>query len=123
MKTLLILTPVLLLSTLALVMINQSERDQATTEQQFSQLSHRLHRVEQDVKMGPKPYCMTHAVSHRGKKQQDSVIAYFSNMTYGELWEVKEAILDIQVKMFVDSIMAYKDKVRGSDITTRVPDE
>jgi hypothetical protein len=123
MKTLLILTPVLLLSTLALVMIDQSERDQTSNDQQFSELRSKLYKIERDQRLGPKPYCMVHNIFPRSKKQQDSAIQYISNLTYGELWEVKAFVADTLIKKFIDSVMACKDRKRGSDITTRVPDE
>lgn len=110
MKTLLLLSSLLVSSILITAYFSSQEEAQQYSERTFGDLDRRVRKLEREQRMGPKPYCLTHKVGIWTDAQHDSVLVYLSHMTRWDLLEVKYGITeDIALKAFIDTIIAYKD--------------
>ena len=116
MKTLVILSSLLMTSILVIGYFNSQEHTESYTEQTFNDLDRRVRKLEREQRMGPKQYCMTHNVGIWTDRQSDSVLVYLSHLTHHELLEVQYGITDnIALRAYIDTIIVFKDSSRQVD--------
>jgi hypothetical protein len=109
MKTLLILLAATLASVLVVMHIYRSEDTLKKTEYLNR---HTIDSLKKEIRMGPKPYCLTHQDHPRTTIENDSVRLYFSHLTRGEILEVQNGITEnVVLKRYLDSLILFKDSL------------
>ena len=72
---------------------------------------HIVDSLKREIRFGPRPYCLLHPIFPRTAKQQDSLMQYFSHLTFGELKEIKDGATEPNVRASVNALIAYKDSI------------
>jgi hypothetical protein len=112
MRTLLTLTALMIATIWLSVWVYIDEGDERIQEQELSLARRTVMKLQQEIRMGPKPYALNVPVEERSVAQVDSVMIYFSHMTHHELYEVKNNITEnVALKGFIDTLLMFKDSL------------